>query len=518
MQKEIDGYTQLDLFSSDFQIPESTSKPVEESIIYKKYGISKVSNLSKLDQDSYTDLWSLFHQISQFIYLNGEWTWSDCLEAAKFMYPYLGFVTAVDGVMNLNISPVKSVVSLSSEEIQDLGLLAGRYSTYNYAIKLALEKYDGKRHYLVLTDDFSKLEQMGTTFAYSDSNYNFTYISKGLLIGFAKLIKDILNEAEKADNLNPRRLWELLESLCSGKRSVNYLRYQRYNETTWMDADSLKLAMIFANRIGRKFSDLNDGPRAFQFVKSYFNRVYSQIFMQHREDNIISICSTKSWNTQNSLNPAMLKYLYSSPLRKYFSQLRFDNNIATNDLDLLEKTLVGLMKILPKGKMLPVLRIKNIGHRGKNSLYLEVQNQIVIDMRRKYVDHEWRDGISTFVHQYGHYIDYQFTNDEKPLSMQQSFANVVNEVSAKLKDSPTLDNKYIREHNLYAPTEIFAIAFELYLFNLGMNSKAMLPEKSYLKQAYFNVFDECKVKITKYFDNLLPNLKVKIGQSVQETA
>ena len=72
MQEEMNGYTQLDLFSTNFQIPESTSKPMGESVIYKKYGISKVGNLSKLDQDSHTDLWSLFHQISQFIYLNGE--------------------------------------------------------------------------------------------------------------------------------------------------------------------------------------------------------------------------------------------------------------------------------------------------------------------------------------------------------------------------------------------------------------------------------------------------------------
>lgn len=517
MQEEMNGYTQLDLFSTNFQIPESTSKPMEESVIYKKYGISKVGNLSKLDQDSHTDLWSLFHQISQFIYLNGEWTWSDCLEAAKFLYPYLGFITAVSDEMEFNVSPVKNVVSLSSKEIQDLGLLAGRYSTYDYAIKLVLEKYDGKRHYLVLTDDFSKLEQMGTTFIYSGSNYNFTYISKGLLIGFAKLIKDILNEADKANNINPRRLWELLESLCSGKRSVNYLRYQRYNNSTWINPDSLKLAMIYANKLGHKFSDLNDGPRAFQFVKSYLGKVYSQIFMQHREDNLVSICNTKSWNTQSSLNPAMLTYLYSSPLRQYFTQLQFDNNIATNELKSLEETLIDLMKILPKGKVLPVLRIKNIGHRSKNSLYLEAQNQIVIDMRRKYVDHEWRNGISTFVHQYGHYIDYQFTNKETPLSVQQSFSAVVRTVSDKLKNSK-LDNKLVREHNLYAPTEIFAISFELYLFYLGIQTKAMLSERSYLKQSYFNVFNECKVEIIKYFDNLFPELKVKVNQSAQETA
>lgn len=518
MKKEINGYTQLDLFSDSFQIPESMSKPVGESIIFKKYGISKVSNLSKLEQDSHTDSWSLFHQISQFISLNGDWTWRDYLEAAKVVYPYLGFVTAVNDSTVFYTTPVKDTVSLSSEETQDLGLLAGRYSTYNYAIKLVLEKYNGKRHYLVLTDDFSKLEQMGTIFSYKDSNYNFTYISKGLLIGFSKLIKDILNEASGVDEINPRRLWELLGGLCSGKRSVNYLRYQRYNDSTWMKPESLELAMVFAQKYGHKFSDLNDGPRTFQFIKSYLDKTYSEIFMQHREDNIVSICSTKSWNTRSSLNPSTLTYLYSSPLRKYFAQLQFDDNVSTNDLNLLEQVLVDTMSKLPKGKVLPVLRIKNIGYRNKNSLYLKAQNQIVIDMRRKYVNHEWRDGISTFVHQYGHYLDYQFTEDETPLSMQKEFNSILNKVSVELKNNQTIDNKYIRDNNLYAPTEIFAISFEYYLFNLGMNSKAMLSETNYLKQSYFTAFDKCENEITKYFDNLFPDFKNQIGQSAHKTA
>ena len=102
--------------------------------------------------------------------------------------------------------------------------------------------------------------------------------------------------------------------------------------------------------------------------------------------------------------------------------------------------------------------------------------------------------------------------------MQKEFDSVLNKVSLELKNSQMIDNKYIRNNNLYAPTEIFAISFEYYLFNLGMNSKAMLSETNYLKQSYFTVFDKCENEIIKYFDNLFPDFKNQIGQSAHKTA
>lgn len=522
MQSKLLDFTQLDLFGDDFPVPEDKSKnKTEDSIIFKKYGINKLNNLNKLEQNSQTDIWSLFHQIAQFIYLNGKWAWKDYLEAAKFMYPFLGFLTGVDSPDELGSKPVKDVISLSKNEIQKLGLLAGRYSTYNYAFKFVLKKYDGKRHYLVLTDDFSKLEQSTTIFFYGNkatAKYNFTYISMSLLIGYSRLIEDILNTYVKdkafLHGVDSRSFWELLTGLVAGKRSVNYLRYKQYvKDFSWMNPESLKLAEVFAEKYGHRFNDLENYPKISAYVKDYLVKTYNEILMQKRKSKIISMCNTKSWNNREALNPSVLSYLYSSPLRKYFGVMMFDNNVSMKNLHMLEDSLIDLMKILPKGKVAPALRLKDISITNKLGIYLEVQNQIVIDMRRKNIENQWHDGINYYLHEYGHYLDYQFTDSHTPLSMQKEFALILKNLSLYLKSHREPDGKYIRNHSLDTPTEVFARAFELYLNNSGLETSAMHNETMYLRPEYTVIANSCNELINNYFDNLFPNLKSVIRNS-----
>lgn len=494
---------QLELFKFDRIIPKH--KDITNSIIYKKFGIAKLNNMKTLNIKSTDKLWDFFRKTAYFIYQNGEWTWNDCLDAATYLFPFLGFEKD-----NLCEYPLDKVWAKNSESVergkmQELGLLAGRYSTYSYAIHIILNKYDGKTHYLILTNDRIKLQNSGTIYSYKGKRYDFTYISKGMLLGFNKLVKNLIeNYQENNHGISQKNIFKAVEGLLSGKRTFSYISLEHFVEdTSWITDSTFTLAKSYAKSTGHSFEGLDDGIKTKNFIKAYLSKNYSEILMEKHENNMVVITRTERWQKHTSLQVPLINAICTSPLQKDFAELRIDDDLKVSKFHQAERKIQSLLQVLPKLDVKPVLRFKNLSN--KLGLYLRESNQIVLDLRSKQLSNgKFETGISTFVHQYGHYIDYQYSNS--PLSMLPEFSNIWQSINSYIAKSMKIKD----QSNLLIPTEIFARSFELYLFQAVQNTSLELMRKYYESPEYNAIRQAAMSKVNDYFDNLFPKIKQQL--------
>lgn len=281
---------QLSLFevTNTYEI-KKTNKKINFGI-YKRLNIKSINRINYLTNKNYTSLWGRFHQMAEFIYANNNWSWEDYLWAAEELYPYLGFISEAVQNNPLHVSMIKKVEILTADKIKELGLFAGESSKYEFALKFIPKDASYKTHYLVLTSDTKKLQSVGVPFSYSKHrNYNFTYISKSLLIGYAKLIHDLIQKYDIYQSANDDEvrgsdtsLWRLLSGLVGGIRSVSYLKYKNaVYETPKISKETFQIAKLLSQRLGRHFKNLNSGHNTVEFVKAYMSQVEKEILEEH---------------------------------------------------------------------------------------------------------------------------------------------------------------------------------------------------------------------------------------------
>ncbi|MCT7730792.1 MAG: hypothetical protein N4Q18_00980 [Lactobacillus crispatus] len=491
---------QLVLFK--FDRTEHKDIDFSKSIVYKKFGLAKLNNIKTLNTAPTDKLWDTFRKTAYFIYQNREWTWSDCLNAATYLYPFLGFEQNSQCKYPLDKLWAKSSESVDKVKIQKLGLLAGRYSTYNYVIHIILNEYDGRTHYLVLTDDRIKLANSGTIYNYRGTRYDFTYISKGMLLGFSKLVENLIENYRKDNHgINQRTFFKTIEGLLSGKRSLSYMSLEHFVEdTSWITDKAFSLAKTFAENTGHSFDGFNDGIKTKDFVRAYLSKNYSEILMQKHENNMIVITRTERWRKHTNLQAPLINAMYRSPLQKDFLDLQIDDDVNVSIFHQAEKAIEGWLKVLPKLNVKPVLRFKNLPK--KQGLYLSESNQIILDLRSKPLSSaKSESGINYFVHEYGHFIDYQYSHE--PLSMLGDFNKIWQSVGSYVVKKMKIKN----QSNLLIPTEVFARCFELYLFNAMQDTSLKLLRKYYELPEYVAIRKSTMSEVIDYFDRLFPTWK-----------
>ncbi len=85
----------------------------------------------------------------------------------------------------------------------------------------------------------------------------------------------------------------------------------------------------------------------------------------------------------------------------------------------------------------------------KLGIYLISTNQIVLDPRKKQISNgKYEEGTSTFVHEYGHFLDYQYLSDSNTtLSMSPDFSPILQAVSSYVVKSNIKKTKQITNSN-----------------------------------------------------------------------
>nr|WP_261467686.1 hypothetical protein [Lactobacillus crispatus]UVZ00339.1 hypothetical protein [Lactobacillus crispatus] len=504
---------QLELFSFDRIVPDHGL--MDNSLVHKKFGINKLKNLKILDASPTDKLWDSFRKTAYFIYQNCEWTWSDYLNAATYLFPFLGFEKGSKCPNPLEKEWAKDSKNVDKEEIHKLGLLAGRYSTYNYAIKIILHTCNGRSHYLVLTNDHLKLETSGTIYSYKGKHYDFTYISKGMLLGFSKLVKNLIAEYQKNNHgIEQQTFFRTIEGLLSGKRTTSYMSLEHFVEdTSWINDSAFALAESYAKSTGHPFSGFNDGIKTKDFIKMYLSRNYSEILMQKHENNLVVLTRSERWHKHTNLQVPLINAMYSSPLQKDFLELCIDDNFELECFHQAEKKIDTWIHLLPQTNKQPVLKFKKLPK--KLGVYLVSTNQIVLDPRRKQISNgKYEEGANTFVHEYGHFLDYQYlSTSNTTLSMSSDFSPILQAVSSYVVKS----NIKKEQSKLLIPTEVFARSLELYLFNAA-SEPSLTTMRKYYEHTEYNVIRKAAMsQVVIYFDKLFPDLKkqlekVKVGE------
>ncbi|MGG5325800.1 LPD1 domain-containing protein [Enterococcus sp. DIV2381] len=252
------------------------------------------------------------------------------------------------------------------------------------------------------------------------------------------------------------------------------------------------------------------------FVEEYIQSTYDIFLQREYEKDIDKQTRASAWQTKKNINKDTRKIMESTSLNKYFQFVEIDNDVDLTLFSQFEKEMERMHDILPKtGDKLPELRLRKLGNHKALGLYVPNKNTIAIDFRDTN-DEIGGVGIQSFVHEYGHALDYG-TDNGRLLSMRDDFKPIV----TRYRENLSLNGKgsYVAEKAGYytAPTEVFARAFELYVNEAGLNSIFLKSKETYATNIEYALFDQnMRDKLTTFFDRAFPNLKTAVLESNKE--
>ncbi len=252
------------------------------------------------------------------------------------------------------------------------------------------------------------------------------------------------------------------------------------------------------------------------FVERYIQNTYDIFLQQEYEKDIDKQTRASAWQTKKNINNDTRKIMESTTLNKYFQFVEIDNDVDLTLFSEFEEEMERIYDILPKtGEKLPELRLRKLGNHKALGLYVPTKNTIAIDFRDTN-DEVGGVGIQSFVHEYGHALDYR-TDNGRLLSMRDDFKPIV----ARYRENLSLNGKgsYVAEKAGYytAPTEVFARAFELYVSEAGLSSIFLKSKETYATSIEYALFDQkMREEITTFFDSVFPELKTAVLESSKE--
>lgn len=252
------------------------------------------------------------------------------------------------------------------------------------------------------------------------------------------------------------------------------------------------------------------------FVEGYIQNTYDIFLQREYEKDIDKQTRASAWQTKKNINKDTRKIMETTTLNKYFQFVEIDNDVDLALFSQFEEEMEWIHDILPKtSEKLPELRLRKLGNHKALGLFVPTKNTIAIDFRDT-DDEIGGVGIQSFVHEYGHALDYGIDNG-RLLSMRDDFKPIV----ARYRANLSLNGKgsYVAEKAEYytAPTEVFARAFELYVSETGLSSIFLKSKETYSTRIEYALFDQkMREKITTFFDSVFPDLKTAVLESSKE--
>lgn len=252
---------------------------------------------------------------------------------------------------------------------------------------------------------------------------------------------------------------------------------------------------------------------------------------------------------KKNINQATQERMEKTPLNKYFKHVEIDDDVDLEKFGLFEKSMEKLHRVFPAPEDKPTLRMRKLGNYRALGMYVTGFNVIGVDFRGK-KDRDYyansTDAIQSFVHEYGHYLDYKYQPKEEgrpkenrnllelavmsngdSLSMKREFTPIVRDYRKSFahtivpmagKDAVaaglTKDMDYF-----CTPTEVFARSFEIYCDHIGLKSELIKNTQDYKQHEYSAFTPEIRDKIYGYFDRTFPEIRPNLERvQAQEQA
>ena len=254
------------------------------------------------------------------------------------------------------------------------------------------------------------------------------------------------------------------------------------------------------------------------YIDDYMMNTYDVVLQQKHEREIEATTRARAWTTKKNINQETQAVMDQTSLREHYAFVELDNDVDLNLFQQFETEVNRIQAVLPTvpENDQPTLRLRKLGNYKAAGLYVPSFNTIAIDFR----DRNDKDGlgvsggIASFVHEYGHYLDYRLADwpngETTTLSMRPEFARVANNYQNALAKS-NLSGSDLGYFS--APTEIFARAFELYVSKKGLQTPLLDQPAVYQTAPEYAVVDnELQGLIDQYFDTQFPDLAPAIAQ------
>lgn len=221
----------------------------------------------------------------------------------------------------------------------------------------------------------------------------------------------------------------------------------------------------------------------------------------------------KFYQTKKNINKQTLTAMDSLTAlwNKTFSRVEVDNGVDLVKLSHVRDVFSETLPLLPKPEEKAILRFRKLRNHKALGMFTPFNNTIAVDFRSaKDGDIEKASGLiniglQSFIHEYGHYLDYNYTDGI--MSISKEFRPIL--VHAQQETAKLAKYMTPKKLDYYSlPTEIFARAFEIYISNCGLDNSLIADKQAYSNAAIYHVCDE--EAITAYFDKMFPEIRTNI--------
>ena len=530
-------------------------------LMKERYGIKQTGkSLNVTPSDT---LYTIFRKTADYIYRNGEWTEED-------------EKTAIKGMLNQDDYFGGDISDVSIEKIQfddnNVDRIRDRHNTFKaYNEAGDLFKTDGwkdhvykisytdsrsrnpdlwKKNKTIILDPDNKVGTLHKhEYAIYDNNDNRSEMQIGNLnraIGYDKLCTDILRELKDTDNRDQINtlLARITNPENSGKKKAYLFTHDTYydNEIT---AEMRKEAtnnpdyMIQVNdwqRMNFRYYEQRQlRNQAVDSISDYLEDTYNLTLQMQYEVDIEAQTHAKSWQTKKNINKATLDAMENSSLKQDFKDLELDNDVDIDKFKKLEPEIRETVKFLPQStnSEKPILRFRKLGNHHATGLFVPFNNTLAVDFRSYESKSEYRPsgvGIESFIHEYGHFLDYNANNSELSkdgrtrqyanrfrhiLSMQDDFKEILHqtqhEIQNRVANGLKMSSHFINYYT--TPTEVYARAFEVYSSEIGLQNSLLKDRSEYKNSLIYSFFtDNTRKKIVNYFDNKFPDYRQRVQE------
>ncbi|WP_029513608.1 hypothetical protein [Mycoplasmopsis primatum] len=181
----------------------------------------------------------------------------------------------------------------------------------------------------------------------------------------------------------------------------------------------------------------------------------------------------KSWQTLKSNSLIFEDKDNSKITNEIFKLVEFDKDIKKELIDRIDNEFSSILPLLNAGaynsNKISALRFRKLNHRKVSGVYFPFADTIGININND-------KDISSFLHEYAHRVDFNFTDSILPVSMSLEFNELakkytqcyneqINSHDIKFKKNVKYNGQYFTSN-----TEIFARAFEYYLCDLNIST------------------------------------------------
>lgn len=233
----------------------------------------------------------------------------------------------------------------------------------------------------------------------------------------------------------------------------------------------------------------------------------NQSFRRNSSRTIATVCDDKKYQDQELNSSSKFNqlgfYKVEVDTQKYLGQT-FDYDLFKE----VERAWEDIYSVMPKASASPELKFRKLGKHKAAGLYVPDLNIVCVDVRTT----------TSFIHEYGHYLDYKTRNDGNQWSLDECFYPIVEAYRNDLPDDVGSSGKFNRDYYC-TPTEIFARGFELWVSKTVTSDSPLLKKvEDYKRLPEYLAFNNIMSQTLSFFNDIFERESQSVAAATQRPA